>query len=81
MINEKAVPPLEQWLLPAAVWWLLVLAGISLAALVVGYVIATLQHGPVGAIRVTLGVIKSGIGDLVRISPRRTIALAWLAVK
>lgn len=81
MINEKAVPPLEQWLLPAAAWWVLVLAGISLAALVVGYVIATLQHGPVGAIRVTLGVIKSGMGDLVRISPRRTIALAWLAVK
>ncbi|MGA2059794.1 MAG: hypothetical protein ABSG67_04890 [Thermoguttaceae bacterium] len=61
--------------------WLLAVVVISLAVTVIGWLIAAIRHGPIHAFAVTGKVWSAGIGDLVSISPRRIMALSWLAVK
>ena len=50
-------------------------------ALVVGFLIALVRHGPLKAGDITYRVVVNGVAELFRTSPRRVWALARLAVK
>lgn len=50
-------------------------------ALVGGFFVSLVRHGPVRAGEITYRTLVGGVSDLVRISPRRVAALASLAVK
>jgi hypothetical protein len=57
-------------------------AGITLGvALLVCFVWTAIRVGPLSAGDRIYSVLVSALGDLFRISPRRTLAIAWLAVK
>ena len=77
---SDAVPFLS-WFPWALADWLLAVFVISLAVTVIGWLIAAIRHGPIRAFAMTGKVWSAGIGDLVSISPRRVMALSWLAVK
>jgi hypothetical protein len=69
------------WFPHALVAWLTA-AGLLLAAALAGsYLIAALRHGPLAAFGIVGRVLGGAAGDLVRMSPRRVWALAWLAVR
>lgn len=51
------------------------------AALAVGFLIAAFRYGPVGGGDVTYRMLRNAFRDFVSISPRRILALAWLAVQ
>lgn len=81
MINENPVPLLSEWIGPALLMWLIVVAVIAAAAVVVGLAVSVLRYGPGRAFGVTARSLASVIRDLVLISPRRLAALVWLAIK
>jgi hypothetical protein len=88
MIVETPRLPFWQWFLAgtpealgALLWFLVVAFSLALAALVAGYLVAAVRYGTVRAGDLTYQVVRTGIGDLLALSPRRTLALAWLAVK
>lgn len=81
MVVERPVPPLPEWIGPAALFWLLVVGGLAVAAVAIGLLFATLRHGPRKAWTMTRNLLAGGTMDLLRISPRRVAALAWLGVK
>lgn len=57
-------------------------AGITLGiALLVCFVFTAIRLGPLSAGDRIYSVFLSALGDLFRLSPRRTLAIAWLAVK
>lgn len=57
-------------------------AGITLGiTLLVCFVWTAVRLGPLSAGDRIYSILVSAVGDLVRISPRRTLAMAWLAVK
>ncbi len=59
---------------------LILLAGL-LAGLIVGYLVAVFRHGPFEAFYVVAQVVAQALPDFVRTSPRRTWAIAILAIK
>jgi hypothetical protein len=61
--------------------WLLTVVLIALTVTVVGWVIAAIRHGPIRALAITGHVWYAGAADLLSTSPRRVMALTWLAVK
>jgi ABC-type transport system involved in multi-copper enzyme maturation permease subunit len=81
MYTESLLPPFVDWLLPAMRWWAVVVAVLAVVAIVVGLLLAVFRYGPAGAVNTVLGVIRNGFIELVQLSPRRTLALTWLAVK
>jgi len=54
---------------------------LAIVALVVGFLIALVRHGPMKAGDMTYRVVVSGVSELFRTSPRRVWAIARLAVK
>lgn len=81
MVDELQLPPFAEWIGPAALHWLITIASLAIAGLVVGYLVAAVRHGPVSAFGITGKVLLATVADLVRISPRRVWALSWLAIK
>ena len=69
------------WLPGALLNWVLVLVVVSLAVTFFGWLVAAVRHGPVQAFWITWKVWRVGVIDLISISPRRVMALSWLAVK
>ena len=69
------------WLPLAAVYWCLAVGGLALLGGLFGLLLAMVERGPVAGISRSVGVITSGVADLFGISPRRVMALAWLAFK
>ncbi len=53
----------------------------TVVALVVGFLIALVRHGPMKAGDITYRVVTNGFAELFRTSPRRVWAIARLAVK
>jgi len=78
---EYELPQIIEWLPGALVYWAAVVASLTAAGLLVGFLVAALERGPVVAVGKTLRTVQSGLADLVRISPRRVWALARLALK
>ena len=86
MVVETDVLPYWDWLLrgsegqPAALLQLVVVvAAVSLLALLVGYLVAAVRHGPMVAGDMTYRVVVQGLAELPKISLRRVNALARLA--
>jgi hypothetical protein len=73
--------PFLAWFPWALADWVLAVFLISLVVTVIGWLIAAIRHGPIHALAITGKVWSTGIGDLVSISPRRVMALSWLAIK
>lgn len=81
MVVETELLPFSQWLPIAFMHWALVVGTVVCVAVIAGYVVAALRHGPRVAFGITGRVISSGVADVVRMSPRRVFALTWLAIK
>ncbi|MFV2069984.1 MAG: ABC transporter permease, partial [Pirellulales bacterium] len=88
MVLETEIIPFWQWLisgtegqLGALPWFLSVAAAFAMLALVAGYLLAAVRHGPLRAGDLTYRVVRTGVRELFVLSPRRVTALAWLAVK
>jgi ABC-type transport system involved in multi-copper enzyme maturation permease subunit len=91
MVVEQELLPYWDWL--AGDWWrggvqfgaglqyLITAVALAVCALVVGYLIALVRHGPLKAGDITFHVVTNGLSELMKISPRRVWALARLAVK
>lgn len=68
-----------QW---GALWWFLLVAiGLSIAALLLGYLLAAVRHGPMVAGDMTYRVVLTGLREMFILSPRRVWALARLAIQ
>jgi ABC-type transport system involved in multi-copper enzyme maturation permease subunit len=81
MVVESEIPKFLDWLPPALLVWLVAVASLALAGVLIGGLVCVLEYGPGAGLR-RLGRILWEIPvDLVRISPRRVWALTWLAVK
>ena len=65
----------------ALVQFCLTFGALALLALVVGFVVLLVRYGPSRAGVQTYRTISGGVAELARISPRRVLALAGLAVK
>jgi hypothetical protein len=65
----------------ALAYWLQTVGVTALVAIAVAYLISALRYGPLTAGDHLYSVLSSAVGDLVRMSPRRVAAMAWLAVK
>ena len=59
----------------------LIACGCLILGLLLGYLVATFRHGPFEAFFLTAHVVFQAVPDFLRISPRRVVALARLAVK
>lgn len=81
MVIETEQIPFLEWLPFALIAFVAVAGSLMAAAVVFGYIVAALRHGPVKAVAITGQTIYTGLLDIICISPRRTFALAWLAVK
>ncbi len=89
MVLEHEVLPYLQWLLSggngqmlgALPRFLLVFAGLLLAALFVGYAISASRRGLLRGGDHTYRTVAGGLGELFQTSPRRVWAIARLAVK
>jgi ABC-type transport system involved in multi-copper enzyme maturation permease subunit len=89
MVLEHEVLPYLQWLLQggngemlgALPRFLLVMLGMMLFALVVGYAIAAGRHGILKGGDTTYSTVFRGFGDILSTSPRRVWAIARLSIK
>jgi len=81
MVLENEPVIFSQWVIAA--FWFFVSAAISLSltALVGGFLVAAFRHGPVAGGDITYRMVKTAASDLLSISPRRILALAWLAAQ
>jgi ABC-type transport system involved in multi-copper enzyme maturation permease subunit len=92
MVLEQELLPFLTWLIgypwtdpelvrqSALVVFLAVAASLAVLALVVGFLIALVRHGPLKAGDITYRVVTTGLAELLRTSPRRVWAIARLAV-
>lgn len=87
MVLEHEVTSLYSWLFPDA-WWngpIVTFLTVVVALMVLGcffsYLVCVVRHGPFEAFYVVAQVIFTSVPDLLRTSPRRTLAMARLAVK
>jgi hypothetical protein len=81
MVREFETPIFSEWIWPALLGFAEVALVLGLVGLVAGFLIAAFRHGPLAAGDVTFTMVKRGLGDFFSISPRRVLALAWLAVQ
>ncbi len=81
MVIEEALPPFSEWLPSALGQWLLVLALLAGGAIVLSYLFMALRYGPLNGGERVARTLVGGLGDLLRISPRRAWALTRLAVQ
>ena len=76
---ETDLPSFLAWFPTALMYWAFAIVTLVVAAKLFGFLIAAVEYGPVEGARRTKRTISSGLADLVRMSPRRVGALAWLA--
>jgi hypothetical protein len=81
MVLESDPILFADWIWPALQSFLWAAAILGLAAVVGGFLIAAFRHGPLAGGDVTFRMLKVGLSDLVALSPRRILALAWLAAQ
>src|SRR5687768_4697451 len=81
MVLETPVIPFAEWIRGAIPFFFMAAGLLGLLAIVVGYLITAFRYGPMVGGDVTFQVLRSGFWDLVRISPRRIGALAYLAIQ
>ncbi|REK09927.1 MAG: ABC transporter permease [Planctomycetota bacterium] len=81
MVLENEPIPFGDWIAPALLFFLQAAGILALLALVGGYLIAAFRYGPLDGGDRVFRFLKRGLGDLIALSPRRVMALAWLAVQ
>lgn len=81
MVLENAPPVFGEWLWPALVFFFQAAAILGLVALVGGYLISAFRYGPVGGGDVVYRMLRTAASDFLSLSPRRILALAWLAAQ
>jgi hypothetical protein len=81
MVLETEPLALAEWFPGALLYWVQVMGLVALAALLFAFFVALLRNGPARALEVMVEGIGAAIGDVLRISPRRVLALARLAIK
>ena len=90
MVVEQEISSFVEWLLPmgqdtwhqGALFQFMVTAlVIALAALVLGFLVLLVRYGPAKAGDLAYKTVMRGVGDLLRVSPQRVLALAWLSMK
>lgn len=81
MTYEDVIPNLGDWLLKGLGLTLIRVAVVTLAGLLIGFLIAAARRGPVEGFYAVAKVIASAVVDLSNWSLRRTIAMAMLAVQ
>ena len=81
MVVENEVFPFLQWLPQGLLHWLAVAAILTGVVLLLVWLVGALRHGPVAAGRAVGHALESAIMDLLATSPKRVLALSWLAVK
>ncbi len=81
MVLETDPVVFLNWILPAFWFFLAMVGGVSVLALVVGYTVVAVQYGPMRGGDITYQVVKASVFDLIEASPRRIWALARLAIQ
>lgn len=92
MVVEQEVLPYLTWLTTggasdwaalqgALVRFGLAVGAISVLSLVISFIVLLVRYGPLKAGDITYRTVTGGVGELLRLSPRRIYALARLAVK
>jgi hypothetical protein len=81
VLEYNEVIPFMEWLPSAALQWFLVVVCVAVVGVLIGWFMSAMTQGPGEAMRSIGRLLASSTADLVRLSPRRTAALAWLAVK
>ena len=81
MVLETEPIQFLAWFWPALLFFFQAAAVLGVAALVGGYLLAAFRYGPLGGGDVTYHMLKRAATDLVSQSPRRIMALAWLAIQ
>ncbi len=81
MVLEEAPPPFDAWFGSALLFFLQSGALLVVLALLVGYLVAAFRYGPLGGGDIVYRRLKTAVFDLFSMSPRRIVALAWLAVQ
>ncbi|HVT29047.1 MAG TPA: ABC transporter permease, partial [Lacipirellulaceae bacterium] len=93
MVLENPLLPFLTWLVgypwtdahafldSALFHFILTVAVLAVLALVVGFLVALVRHGPLKAGDITYRVVVNGFRELFRTSPRRVWAIARLAIK
>jgi hypothetical protein len=87
MVVDHDILTFFEWLLPSAtrgmgalLSFFLVVAILSLLFSILAYIFASVRHGPFEAFYVVAKGIATGVDDLANTSPRRTFAMARLAI-
>ncbi|TWT90563.1 ABC-2 family transporter protein [Pseudobythopirellula maris] len=92
MVVEEDILPYLTWLLRgdgaslaegqgALVGYAIIVVVLAVLALVLGFLVSLVRHGPVKAGELTYRTLVGGVSDLLRLSWRRVTALAALAMK
>ncbi len=93
MVLENELLPFLTWLIgypwtdpeairnSALVVFFITAAAVAVLALVVGFLITVVRHGPLAAGDIMYRVVVNGISELFRTSPRRVWAIARLSIK
>ncbi len=69
------------WYQGAAYLWLLMVVGLSIAGFLGRWLFLALRYGPIRGLKRVCRELVNGTADLARVSPRRILALGWLAVR
>jgi ABC-type transport system involved in multi-copper enzyme maturation permease subunit len=81
MVDESPLIGFGEWFASAWRGWCTTIGLLVVVALIACWIVAATRYGPLAGARTVLGVFFDGLKVLLRISPRRIGALAWLAVK
>jgi hypothetical protein len=81
MVLEHQPLPFDQWLSEGLPLWLATIGAVAIAALFFGFLFSAVLNGPGRAGDMIYRLLSGAVVDLVRISPRRVMALARLAVQ
>src|SRR5882724_5242266 len=78
----ESVPPIFwSWIWPALQFFLQAAAILGCTALAVGFLVSAFRYGPVAGGDITYRMMRTGVRDMIALSPRRILALAWLAIQ
>ncbi len=81
MVFEGGLVKFQTWLTEAFPDWSLVVGVSLLALLLIAYIRLALSHGPMRAGELLVMWLLEAATDLVKTSPRRVLALAWLTTR
>ena len=81
MVIENPLPYFSEWIRGSGLDWVIAIAVLLALGLAASYLIVALRYGLGRGARITLKALGDAWRGLIRISPRRVWALAWLGVK